>query len=153
VSLIHRLIAAIGLLLLGMAAALFLVGEQGMCLGPIGVTEVQCAMVTGIVPTLGLGVPILGAAIGASVFVLARMPTAVRPGALIMGIFGGVVCGLAFLALRQTTMEGFTSSGSWLSIPRPLDPNALATAVVFGFFLGAYLWWVVSGLTRHRGNA
>jgi hypothetical protein len=52
-----RLLVAGALLLLGLTAVLFLTGERGACLGPIGVTEVECAATTGIVTTLGFGVP------------------------------------------------------------------------------------------------
>jgi hypothetical protein len=102
-----RLLVAGALLLLGLTAVLFLTGERGACLGPIGVTEVECTATTGIVTTLGFG----------------------------------VTAGLAFVALRPVTMEGLTWSGSWASIPRPLDPGALATAMVLGAFVGALVWW------------
>jgi hypothetical protein len=45
-------------------------------------------------------------------------------------------------------MEGFDSGGVWISIPRPLDPYALATAVVFGALLGAIVMRVMPGVPR-----
>src|SRR5450759_2939027 len=42
----------------------------------------------------------------------------------------------AFLALRPLTMEGFDASGTWISISRPLDPYALATAIILAALLG-----------------
>jgi hypothetical protein len=136
-----RLLVAGALLLLGLTAVLFLTGERGACLGPIGVTEVECAATTGIVTTLGFGVPAFFASVFAAVLVLSPMAAQAGLRVLPAAIFGGLTAGLAFVALRPVTMEGLTWSGSWASIPRPLDPGALATAMVLGAFVGALVWW------------
>jgi hypothetical protein len=144
------LLAAGSMVLLGIAAFAFLAGERGTCLGPLGVTEVQCARATGIVPSLGAGVPILVASLAASIFVLAPVSADVRMRVAAAGILGGLVGGLAFLALRPVSMDGWTSGGSWISIPRPLDPNALVTAIVLGAFLGSYLCRLLWGSPSRR---
>ena len=131
-----RVIVAINLVLLGAAAALFFGGRFGMCLGPLGVTEVQCARATGVVPDIGIGLPVLALTIAVATFVVAPVPVGRRLPVLICGILGGATGGAAFLVLRPRTMEGFDSGGTWISIPRPLDTGALAIAVVFGALLG-----------------
>jgi len=135
-----RVLVAAALVLIGMTATIFLGGERGACLGPLGVTEVECAQTTGIVPSFGIGLPILAVALAGSVFVLAPVSADARVPVIAAGIVGGAIGGLAFLALRPQTMDGLTSSDSWISIARPLDENALATAIVVGAFAGSYLW-------------
>jgi cellobiose-specific phosphotransferase system component IIC len=144
------LLVAGSLVLLGIAAFALLAGERGTCLGPLGVTEVQCAQATRIVPRLGVGVPILVASLAASIFVLAPVSRDLRMRVAAAGILGGVIGGLVFLAFRPVTMDGWTSSGSWISITRPLDANALATAIVLGTFVGSYLYRSVR--TRPSGR-
>jgi hypothetical protein len=108
-----------------------------MCLGPLGVTAVQCAQATGVVPDVGMGLPVLALTIAIATFVVAPVPVSGRGPVLVGGVLGGAIGGAAFLVLRPLTMEGFDASGTWISIPRPLDTYALATAVVFGALLGA----------------
>jgi hypothetical protein len=43
-----RIVVAAPLVLVGATVALISVGQVGSCLGPIGVTEVQCAKATGV---------------------------------------------------------------------------------------------------------
>jgi hypothetical protein len=88
-----RLLVAGALLLLGLTAVLFLTGERGACLGPIGVTEVECAATTGIVTTLGFGVPAFFASVFAAVLVLSPMAAQAELRVLPAAIFGGLTAG------------------------------------------------------------
>jgi hypothetical protein len=52
----------------------------------------------------------------------------------------GAALGAAlFLALWPRTLEGFDSQGRWLSVPRPFDPAAFATAILVGAVVGFVL--------------
>lgn len=136
-SLAARVLAACLLVLVGVTTALFFGGQVGMCLGPLGVTAVQCAQATGVVPDVGMGLPVLALTIAIATFVVAPVPVSRRGPVLVGGVLGGAIGGAAFLVLRPLTMEGVDASGTWISIPRPLDTYALATAVVLGALLGA----------------
>jgi hypothetical protein len=139
------------ILAFGVAAWLFLGGGQiGACLGPLGVTMVQCAKATGVVPGVGVGLPVvvLTSTIAASLVV--PIPSAIRLPVLLGWILGGAAAGAAFLVLRQRTMEGYDSSGTWISIGRPLDGDALATAMLLGGLLGALAIRVALGARRAR---
>ncbi len=132
----RRVLVATVLVLLGVAAALFFGGRVGLCLGPLGVTPVQCAWASGIMPDVGLGLPFLAVMISLATFVIAPVPAGRRLRVLVAGSLGGAIGAAAFLALRPLTMEGFDSTGTWISIPRPLDPFALATAIILTALLG-----------------
>ena len=131
-----RVIVAAVLVLLGAMAVPFLGSRIGGCLGPLGVTAVQCARSSGIVPDVGLGLPFLALMISLATFVVAPVPAGRRLRVLVAGVLGGAIGAAAFLALRPLTMEGFDSGGTWMSISRPLDPYALATAIILAALLG-----------------
>lgn len=142
----RRILVAIALVLVGLSAALLLGGQAGMCLGPLGVTPVQCARVTGVVPSAGTGLPILALMIAIAAFVVAP-PRPERGRSVLAGaLVGGAIGAVAFLLFRPTTMEGLDSTGTWISIARPLDPSLLATAVVLGGLIGA------SAMRRGQGG-
>jgi hypothetical protein len=145
-----RMLIAGVLVLVGVAAALYFGGQVGMCLGPLGVTAVQCARATGVVPVMGLGVPIFAVTVAAATLILAPIRTGRRAPARLGGILGGALGGAAFLALRPLTMEGFDSTGAWISIVRPLDPNAMTTVVVLGALLGAVVAELISRVRQGR---
>ncbi len=147
-SLAARFFVAGLLVLLGATAALFFGGQVGMCRGPLGVTAVECAQATGVVPDVGVGLPVMALTVAVATFVVAGVPVGRRLQVLVGGILCGGIGGAAFLYLRPLTMEGLDSSGTWISIPRPLDTNALATAVVFGALLGAIMLRRVHGVGR-----
>lgn len=149
-SLSARILVAAVLVLLGATAALFFGGRIGGCLGPLGVTAVQSARASGIVPDVGLGLPFMALMISLATFVVAPVPAGRRLRVLAAGILGGAIGAAAFLALRPLTMEGFDSNGTWISIPRPLDTSALATAVVFGALLGMIVLRRVPWVRRVR---
>jgi hypothetical protein len=149
-SLDARLIVAVNLVLLGAIALLFLGGQLGMCLGPLGVTPVQCAQATGVVPDVGIGLPVFALTIAVATFVVVPPPVGRGLPIVFGGILGGAIGGAAFLVLRPLAMEGFDSGGTWISIPRPLDTYALSTAVVVGALLGAILARPLPGVRRSR---
>ena len=65
----HRVLVAIVILLAGTGAFIFAGGKVAGCLGPLGVTPIQCAKVTGIIPTIGLvGAPIILLSATATIF-------------------------------------------------------------------------------------
>ncbi|MCJ7711386.1 MAG: hypothetical protein MUQ32_11235, partial [Chloroflexi bacterium] len=145
-----RVLVAGILVLLGATAALFFGGQVGMCLGPLGVTAVQCAQATGVVPDVGLGLPFLALMISLATFVIAPVPAGRRLRVLVAGILGGAIGAAAFLALRPLTMEGFDSNGTWISIPRPLDPYVLATAIILAALLGTIVMRLLPDVRRVR---
>jgi hypothetical protein len=134
-----RVLGAGVLVLLGGTAEVFLSGQYPACLGPLGVTAVQCAKASGVVPQVGIGLPIFALAVAAAAVLVAPRPAGRGRIALFGAILGAVVGGLAFLALRPVTMEGLDSTGAWISIPRPLDLGALATAAVVAAALGVFV--------------
>jgi hypothetical protein len=135
-------------LLFGGTLGVFFGGQVGMCLGPLNVTAVQCARATGVVPDVGLGRPILALTLAIATVIIAPVPTGHGRSALLGGIVGGAAGAAVFLVLRPLTMEGFDSSSTWISIPRPLDVYALATAVIVGGLLG----WMVMRLGATRSS-
>jgi hypothetical protein len=127
----------------GAVAYLFLGPTMAMCLGPLGVTAVQCAKATGIVPTAGAGLPVLTAAVAGAVLLVGGPPAGRRRASFAGAIAGGLIAGGAYVVLRPRTMEGLTSYGTWISIERPLDLAALAAAVILGaLVLGLAAGWV-----------
>jgi hypothetical protein len=149
-SLSARVLVAAVLVLLGAIAALFFGGRIGGCLGPLGVTAVQCALASGITPDVGLGLPFLALMISLATFVIAPVPAGRRLRVLVAGILGGAIGVAAFLALRPLTMEGFDSGGTWISISRPLDPYAVATAIILAALLGTIVMRLLPEVRRVR---
>ena len=148
-----RVLVSAVLVFLGAMAFMLFGGRVGGCLGPLGVTPVQCARASGVVPDVGLGLPFLALMVLLATFVIAPVPAGRRLRALVAGILGGAVGAAAFLALRPLTMEGFDSTGTWISIPRPLDPFALATAVILAALLGTIVVRLLpEGPTRQVGS-
>jgi hypothetical protein len=145
----RRFLAAMGLLGVGVIAWLFAGGGQvGQCLGPLGVTAVQCAKATGVIPgTVDIGLPILGLTIAAAALVLAPVPVGRRSIAAVGAILGGLLGASVYLALRPRTMDGFDSTGAWISLVRPIEDDAVAAAVIFGAILGAFVAIVLAALT------
>lgn len=139
-------------MLVGAITALLFGGQVGTCLGPLGVTAVQCAKATGVMPDASMGLPVLAVTIVVATFLVAPAPTGSRMALLVGGILGGAIGGAAFLVQRPLTMEGFDSRGIWISIPRPVDAAALATAVIFGAFLGGILRSRMPPIQRRRST-
>ena len=144
-----RILVVAVLVVLGAIAVPFLGTRIQMCLGPIGVTAVQCAQASGGVPEVDLGLPLLELMILLATVVIVPVPAGRRLRVLVAGVLGGAIGAAAFLALRPLTMEGFASNGTWISIPLPLDPYALATAIIMGALLGT----IVMRLLPEDGRA
>ena len=126
-----RVLVAGILVLLGATASLFFGGRIGQCLVPLGWSAVECALASGSAPDVGLALMI-----SLATFVLAPVPSGRRLRVLVAGVLGGAIGAATFLALRPLATEGFDSSGTWVSIPRPLDPYALATAIILAALVG-----------------
>ncbi len=148
----RTLIAGLVALLGAPVALIFGGGGVAMCLGPLNVTEVECAERTGLFPDVGLGTPVLALTLALALFVL--VPIAARDRLLTVGATaaGAVAGAVLFLALWPRTLDGFDSRGEWLSVPRPLDEWALLTAVVAGATLGFAVPAVLVILRRPRAG-
>jgi hypothetical protein len=66
------------LVLLGVTAFGLLGGQIQACLGPLGVTAVQCFKATGVVPDVGIGLPVLALTIAVATIVVAPVPAGRR---------------------------------------------------------------------------
>jgi hypothetical protein len=64
------------------------------CLGPVNVTAVQCWAASGYRPELGLGVPLLFAAVGAAVLAATGFPRPLRVASLMAGAGAVLVAGI-----------------------------------------------------------
>ena len=132
-----RLVVAAIVVLLGAPVALmFGGGGVAMCLGPLNVTEVECAKDTGLFSNVGLGTPALALTIALALVVVVPVAPRDRLGSVASTAVGAVAGGVLFLALWPRTLDGLDSLGQWLSVPRPLDSWALLTAVIVGAAVG-----------------
>jgi hypothetical protein len=147
-----RILGAALLGVVGAIAALFLApsGVAG-CLGPIGVTSIQCAHATGIYPSVGMSGPIL-AGVGLMMLLLLG-PGLLRPHlhAVALAGAGSLVAGLLYMALRPRTWTGPISTGLEIRLSLPLDGWALATAAIVGATMGFLLLGVKRRAARDRG--
>jgi hypothetical protein len=132
----RRRAAAVALVFLGAVATVFFGGVRGQCLGPLNVTEVQCVKATGIVPGVGIGLPILAGCILAGLLWVDPVPAASRATAVGIAVVGAALGSGAYLLLRPRTMEGFDSTGAGLVVTRPIDVAALAAAMLAGTAVG-----------------
>lgn len=146
--LLRRLAVAVGLLLLGILAFAMLAGPVGRCLGPLGVTPVQCASMGGGFPSDWTGIPFVALSVLAAVLVISPLAREHRTPAVIGAVVAGAALGIGYLLLRAQTMEGFTSSGAWISIPRPVDLHAFLGAVVLGGMGGMLIGRLLARLRR-----
>jgi hypothetical protein len=142
-----RLLLAGGVVLAGLVAAVTLGGSVARCLGPLGVTGIQCAQASGWYPSVGAGLPALVACLGIAALVAA--PELRRPAPLAGLLLGGVAASAVYLGLRPTTWTDATSTGQVITLPLPLDLTALA----YVGLLGALGGLVLGGAARHRRRA
>ncbi len=136
----RRLAAALGAFLAGVGAFVFAGGQVAGCLGPLGVTPIQCAKALGMVPMVGPGLPLAALGVAAGIAFLVPIPAGRRRGSVIAA---GVTAGVAaagFAALWDHSWTGVNSAGRMLSIDRPLDLGALAAAAVVAGLAGALAW-------------
>ena len=138
---------ALLILVLGLVAAVFLPSPVAACLGPLGVTAIQCASATGILPSVGPGPPVLGASLLLAAIVgMPRSPTQ-WASRLLFGGVGAALAIAAYVMLRPTTWSGPTSTGAVITLSLPLDLGALAVAGL----LGATVGLVAGGAARSGG--
>lgn len=127
-----RVAAGVVVAVLGSLGVLFFLGGTvAMCLGPLGVTAVQCAAHGGPLPTEGAWVPASVASVALGIIVAAgRLRAAAADAATALG--GGAIGAIAYFARRPTTLDGPDYDGTWRSIPLPVEPWTLC-------------WWAVAG--------
>lgn len=136
----RRRLATISALAVAAAVALvFAPGEVAPCLGPLGVTRVQRSRLTGIVPGVGPGLPILVAVAALALFVVLP-PRRIGIALGAAGASGAVLGAIAYALFRERTMDGPTSSGEWISITRPFDPGLGITVAIGAAALAAFIW-------------
>ena len=123
--------AAWSIVALGLIAALLKGPEYPQCLGPIGVTQIQCVSATGHYPNVGIGIMLLAIAV-ASATLLSIPPGVERQrGALLGAVIGPIVGGGVYLLLRPTSITGPSSTGAIITLDVPFDVRALVTAAAF----------------------
>jgi len=131
-------------LAVGLVAVVFIGTPTAGCLGPLGVTPIQCSKATGILPTVGLGLPVLaGAVLVAALVGVPGLLTPLRQ-RFIAAAIGAAVATAAYLALRPTTWTGPTSTGELISLALPPDVGAVATATMLGGAAGLVGAWLAA---------
>ena len=146
----RRLVGALVVVLGGLVAPLFAGGRVAGCLGPLGVTEIQCAKALGFVPTVGPWLPLCLLAIAFGLALLFPVPAGQRREA---GVAAGLAAGIVAAAFAMTwerTWTGIDSAGRMLSIDRPLDLGAMAAAAILPGVAGALAWGHVVPSIRTR---
>lgn len=139
----RRIAVAALLLVLAGLAVVFLGGGVGSCLGPLGVTTVQCIHATGITPAVGLGAPLGALALVAAILLL--RPGTANPRWRFAGASIGAVAGaFAYLALRQSSMTGASSTGDVITVTLLVDSPALVAVAI----LAAGAGWLLGGWAR-----
>jgi hypothetical protein len=141
-----RVANAAGLVVLAGLAVLFLGGGVGRCLGPLGVTEVQCISVGGYTPTVGLGMPVGAGAVVLALLLLFPVPVTRLAPASIAAIVGAAALALAYVLFRTTEMTGATSTGEVITVALPLDGFAMLAAGIAGGGLG----FIIGGRVNPR---
>lgn len=128
-----RLLAFVGVLALGFVATIFLVGGQvGSCLGPLGVTEVQCIRASGVAPTVGMALPIILGLVAVAAFALFPVPHHRARAGIVSGVAGAIVGAIAYVVLHPSSMTGATSTGEVITVPLPIDAPALVSVALVG---------------------
>jgi hypothetical protein len=123
---------AFALALAGAFLAAIVLGPQvPMCLGPIGVTAIQCDAALGRTPTAGPALPVIVSIFGAAALLVVG-PFRDRRAAAVGAALGAMIGGGGYLRLRPTEMHGPISNGAVISIALPVDPPALVAAVLAG---------------------
>ena len=136
----RRVLAAIVIVLAGVGELVFAGGQVHMCLGPLGVTPIQCAKVTGIVPITSVAVPLFALALAFAAVLLAPVRSGRRVAALIAGAVAAGAAAIAFAVLSPRTWTGVDSAGAPVSIDLPFDGAALVTVIVAAATIGALGW-------------
>ena len=145
-----RILTSCAVVLSGLSAFLFTGGRVAGCLGPLGVTEIQCAKALGFVPTVGPGLPLSALAVAVGLLLLAPIPAHCRRGAMIVAALAAGIVAASFAMVWERTWTGVDSAGRMLSIDRPLDLGALVAAAVLAAAVGAQAWARTAGPIRAR---
>ena len=144
--------------LTGVVLAFIFLGPVGPgCLGPLGVTAIQCYAANDMTPSAGASLPISVLIAGAALLVITGRPRSWRLAVALaaLGVMGG---GLAYLLLRPTEMSGPISTGAVITLSLPVDPPALLAAAVAGAFAGILMAislprsWLHAGFGRSTGR-
>jgi len=134
-----RLTWAFLILAVGIVAAIFLPAPIVGCLGPLGVTAIQCAQTTGILPRIGPGLVVLGtSALLAAVIGIPDAPAA-WPRRVLSAGAGAAIAAAVYLVLRPTSWSDATSTGEVITLELPLDLSALVVACLLGATAGIVL--------------
>ena len=136
----RRVLAAIVIVLAGVGELVFAGGQVHMCLGPLGVTPIQCAKVTGIVPITSVAVPLFALALAFAAVLLAPVRSGRRMEALTAAAVAAGAAAIAFGVLSPRTWTGVDSAGAPVSIDLPFDGAALVTVIVAAATIGALGW-------------
>jgi hypothetical protein len=121
----------------GAFAVLYAGGPMiGPCLGPLGVTVVQCARASGVFPDVGIGIPVAVLAVAVALLLLQAPPRSRWLSSSMAALVGAGAAAIGYVIVAPGTMQGFISSGEFISIPRPVDRNGLASLVFAGALIG-----------------
>ena len=149
----RRWVIALALLFFGVRAVFLGGGQVAMCLGPLGVTAVQCYAASGRVPEIGVGLPLLALCLAGVSLAIAPIPRRHWRVAAIAALLAGLEVAVLYVVLRPRTMEGSGSGGQWYVVPLPLDTAGVATAAIVGAALGAHLMARIVELRAARGSS
>jgi hypothetical protein len=136
----HRVLAAIVIVIAGVGELIFAGGQVAMCLGPLGVTPIQCARATGIVPTTPIAVPLFALALAIGAMLVAPALSGRRVQALLAGAVAAASGAIAYIVSAPRIWTGVDSAGASVSIDLPFDTPALLTVVVATATIGALGW-------------
>ena len=136
----RRLEVAAALVLVGLVVAVFGGTEVGGCLGPLGVTEIECMRASGRRPTTGLGALVLAIAACAAALIALPIGRAHRHGAIVAAAGAAAVAAIGYHLFRPISMTGPTSTGEVITVDVPIDLRALLAVVVIGGTAAAVLW-------------
>jgi hypothetical protein len=138
-----RVAWAVLILAIGTVAALLFGNQYPGCLGPIGVTHVECIEITGIAPTVYWRPTIAIVAVTAALLVIRPVSRDRWSVSAIAGIFGAIVGAGIHLVTRERTVTGPTSTGETISLLLPVDPYAfLAAALMGAVILALVVGWM-----------
>ena len=118
-------------------ALLFGGGSIAPCFGLVGgsgVSQLHCARVTGVPPTVGWFLPAILASLALGLLVI--LPIRRSRWEIVAGSVGLAVGAVVYLAARPKALEGPGSDGTWLSLPLPVEPDTLIASAVAGALVG-----------------
>jgi hypothetical protein len=132
----QRILGAIGLVILGGLAMVFVGTQVTSCLGPLGRTLVQSIADGCIKPGVGPAMPVAALWLAAAALLLVPMPRSMFRGAALGAVVGAAVAAVSWAVLPPTSMTGPTSYGDVITIALAFDWNLLLAALIAGATLG-----------------